>query len=97
MATGQSIAAELGPRNALLLHLITSERGFKGTNDSSTHHLTGDIIKEEFKTIDGALKVPEEPGLVLEIDEEKLRKYHELYKAGIYRQEAGIGRKDMNL
>lgn len=97
IVTGQSSAAELGPRNALLLHLITSERTFKGTNDSSTHHLTGDIIKEEFKIVHGTLKVPEGPGLGVEIDEEKLRKYNEFYKAGIYRHEAGIGRKEMNL
>ena len=97
IATGQSSAAELGPRNALLLHLITSERAFKGTNDSSTHHLTGDIIKEEFTTVNGTLKVPEGPGLGVEIDEEKLRKYNELYRSGLYRHEEGIGRKELNL
>ena len=31
IVTGQSTAAELGPRNALLLHLYTAERAFKGT------------------------------------------------------------------
>lgn len=97
IATGQSSAAELGPRNALLLHLITSERGFKGTNDSSTHHLTGDIIKEEFKTVEGTLRAPEAPGLGVEIDEEKLRRYHELYRSGLYRHEPGLGRKEMPL
>ncbi|MFQ6053400.1 MAG: enolase C-terminal domain-like protein, partial [Candidatus Bathyarchaeia archaeon] len=90
-------AAELGPRNALLLHLITSERAFKGTNDSSTHHLTGDIIKEEFKTVDGALTAPEGPGLGVEIDMEKLKKYHEVYRSGLYRHEPGLGRENMHL
>jgi glucarate dehydratase len=97
IVTGQSSAAELGPRNALLLHLIISERTFKGTNDSSTHHLTGDIIKEEFKTIDGALTVPDGPGLGVEIDEEKLKKYNGIYESGTYRHEPGIGRKDAHL
>lgn len=95
--TGQSTAAELGPRNALLLHLITSERAFKGTNDSSTHHLTGDIIANEFKTVKGTLAVPEGPGLGVEIDEAKLRKYHEVYESGLYRHEPGLGRKDQYL
>lgn len=97
IATGQSSAAELGPRNALLLHLITSERTFKGTNDSSTHHLeppSGDIIKDEFKTIDGTLKVPEGPGLGVEIDEEKLERYHQLYESGEYEDKPGSGKKN---
>jgi L-alanine-DL-glutamate epimerase-like enolase superfamily enzyme len=97
IVTTQSSAAELGPRNALLLHLITSERSFKGTNDSSTHFLespSSDIIKEEFKTVNGTLKVPDGPGLGVEIDMEKLAKYNELYKTGKYQNEPGLGRKD---
>ncbi|MFC2002922.1 mandelate racemase/muconate lactonizing enzyme family protein [Chloroflexota bacterium] len=100
ITTGQSSAAELGPRNALLLHLMTSERSFKGTNDSSTHFLeppSGDIIKEEFRTVDGTLKVPEGPGLGVKIDEEKLAHYHELYASGKYRHAPGLGRKDSHL
>ena len=97
IVTGQSTCAELGPRNALLLHLMTAERAFKSTNDSSTHHLeppAGDIITEEFRTVDGTLKVPEGPGLGVEIDEEKLERYHELYESGEYRHGPGLGRKN---
>jgi L-alanine-DL-glutamate epimerase-like enolase superfamily enzyme len=94
IATGQSSAAELGPRNALMLHLITSDRTFKGTNDSSTHHLTGDIIKNEFKTVEGTLSVPEGPGLGVEIDQEKLKKYQEIYRSHLYQHEPGLGRKN---
>lgn len=96
--TGQSTAAELGPRNALLLHLFTAERSFKGTNDSSTHLLerpSSDIIKNEFRTENGTLRVPESPGLGVEIDEKKLAKYHELYVKGKYKPHGpGLGRKD---
>ena len=97
IATGQSNCAELGPRNALQLHLITAERVFRSTNDSSTHHLeppSGDIIKEEFRTVDGTLKVPEGPGLGIEIDEDKLAHYNELYESGKYRPEPGLERKN---
>ncbi len=76
--TGQSSASELGPRNALLLHLYTAERSFQGTNDNSTHFLeppSGDIIKNEFRVENGTLKVPEGPGLGVELDEEKVQKY----------------------
>jgi len=97
IVTGQSSCAELGPRNALLLHLITSERAFQGTHDSSTHHLeppSGDIIKQEFRTVNGTLQVPEAPGLGVEIDEEKLAQYNEIYKSGKYKHGPGLGRKD---
>jgi L-alanine-DL-glutamate epimerase-like enolase superfamily enzyme len=97
IVTGQSSAAELGPRNALLLHLMTAERAFKGTNDSSTHYLeppSGDIIKNEFRTIDGTLTVPEGPGLGVEVDEGKLEHYHRIYKSGKYQHGPGLGRKD---
>lgn len=97
VVTGQSTCAELGPRNALMLHLITSERAFKGTNDSSTHHLeppSGDIIKDEFRTVNGTLTVPEAPGLGVEIDEEKLDRYRRLYESGQYIHEPGLGRSE---
>ena len=100
--TGQSTASELGPRNALLLHLYTAERTFKGTNDNSTHFLeppSGDIIKNEFRVVNGTLRAPEGPGLGVELDEEKVAKYHELYLSSEkYRKhEPGLGRKDSYL
>ena len=98
IVTGQSSCAELGPRNAFLLHLITSERAFKGYHDSSTHHLeppSGDIIREEFRTVNGTLRVPEGPGLGLEIDEKKLQHYHDVYKSGKYNEVGpGLGRRN---
>ena len=102
IVTGQSSASELGPRNALMLHLYTAERAFKGTNDNSTHFLeppSSDIIRNEFKVVNGTLQVPEGPGLGIEIDEEKVAKYHELYiSSEKYRKhEPGLGRKDPHL
>ncbi len=102
IVTGQSTASELGPRNALLLHLYTAERAFKTTCDNSTHFLeppSSDIIKNEFRVNNGTLKAPEGPGLGVEIDEEKVAKYHELYLSNEkYRKhEPGLGRKDSYL
>jgi L-alanine-DL-glutamate epimerase-like enolase superfamily enzyme len=100
ITTGQSSCAELGPRNALILHLITSERSFKSTNDSSTHHLeppSGDIIENEFRTVNGTLKVPEGPGLGVEIDEKKLNYYHQIFLSGKYKHAPGLGRKNTYL
>ncbi len=97
IVTGQSSAAELGPRNAFMLHFIASERAFKGTNDSSTHLLeppSGDIIKNEFRTINGTLTVPEGPGLGVEINKKKIEHYHKTYLSGKYRHAPGLGKKN---
>ena len=95
--TGQSSAAELGPANAELLHWITSNPAFTSTNDSSTHLLeppAGDIIKDEFRTVDGCLTVPEGPGLGIEIDEKKLKKYHDYWLKGKYKPRGRSTRTD---
>ena len=43
--------------------------------------------------MNGTLKVPEGPGLGVEIDEEKLAKYQELYIKGDYKPHGtGLGR-----
>jgi len=97
IVTGQSNAAELGPRNALMLHYMATERVFRATNDSSTHHLeapSGDIIKNEFRTNQGTLNPPDGPGLGIEIDHDKLAHYEELFKSGKYNHGAGLGRVD---
>jgi len=96
-ATCQSSAAELGPENAYHLHWITSSPEFTGTNDNSTHLLeppSWDIINNEFKTINGTLKVPEGPGLGVELDPVKLAQSEELSKQGKYSHEKGLGQKD---
>lgn len=95
--TGQSSAAELGPANAELLHWISSNLAFTRTNDSSTHLLespSGDIIKDEFKTKNGCLTIPEGLGLGIEIDEEKLKKYNKIWLTRKYKVEQGLPRTD---
>ena len=98
--TGQSSAAELGPGNAFNLHWITSNASFTGTNDSSTHLLeppSEDIIKNEFRTENGCLTVPEGPGLGIEIDEAKLEKYNKIWLLNKYPVEPGISRTNTYL
>ena len=95
--TGQSTCAELGPRNTFILQLIASERSFKGTNDSSTHHLeppSGDIIKDEFRTVKGTLPILDKPGLRVEVDPAKLDMFHLIWKSGIYQHEPSLGRNE---
>jgi L-alanine-DL-glutamate epimerase-like enolase superfamily enzyme len=95
--TGQSSAAELGPANAEMLHWITSNPAFTGTNDNSTHLLeppSGDVIKNEFRVKNGCLAVPENPGLGIEIDEVKIKKYNDLWRTRKQKDEPGLLRTD---
>jgi len=96
IAKGQSTCAELGPANAGLLHLITSTPAFTTTNQNSNHHLekSGDIITKPFKTVDGCLTVPEDPGLGVEIDKDKVEKWHKAWSNGEYKHKPGLGRAD---
>lgn len=94
IAKCQSSCAELGPANASLLHLVTATPAFTTTNQNSNHHLekSGDIITEPFKTLNGCLSVPEGPGLGIEIDKDKLDKWHKAWVDDKYGHKPGLGR-----
>ena len=90
-----SNAAELGPAHASQLHMVTSTPNFRIPNDNANHHLeppSGDIIKKSFITEHGCLTAPDGPGLGIEIDEEKLEYYHQIWLTGKYKHERGLGR-----
>ena len=46
--------------------------------DSHYHHQTEDVITEPWTYVDGCFRLPEGPGLGVEIDEEKLQKLERL-------------------
>jgi L-alanine-DL-glutamate epimerase-like enolase superfamily enzyme len=96
ICSGQSSAAELGPALAGWLHLIVSTTAFTGTNETSTHLLekSGDIITKPFKVVDSCLTAPEGPGLGVDVDEAKLKKWSKAYDEGLYVRKAGLPRAD---
>lgn len=69
--------AELGVATAAMIHLIASTPNFIFANDTHYHHLTDDILVEPFEFKNGLVRVPEKPGLGVEIDETKLKQYSE--------------------
>lgn len=74
-------SGELGIQLATMLHLGASLANLTFSADAHYHHLTDDIIKGGLLQYEnGAIKVPEGPGLGVELDREKLRQYSELYK-----------------
>jgi len=84
---GMHSGLETGVGLAAMLHIASSLPNLVYAVDAHYHHLTDDLIvggKMEYR--DGALPVPDGPGLGVEVDEEKLRE-----GARRYEVEGGLG------
>jgi L-rhamnonate dehydratase len=66
---------ELGISTAALLHIACSTPNILYAIDSHYHHQADDIITEPFRYEKGTIKVPEGPGLGVELDPAKVEKY----------------------
>lgn len=84
---GLHSGAEFGISQAAAIHLLASVPNLSAAADAHYHHLTDDIIAggRLRYTEDGSMAVPQGPGLGVELDRDKLAKYHEMAK----RQEMG--------
>ena len=74
-------SGELGIQLATMLHLGAVVPNLAFAADAHYHHLLDDIIeggKLEYE--DGAIRVPDGPGLGVRLDREKLAHYAELYR-----------------
>src|SRR5918998_3467525 len=74
-------SGELGIQLATMLHLGALLPGSQYTADAHYHHLCDDVIeggKLEYR--DGAIAVPDGPGLGVRLDRDKLAEYAELYE-----------------
>ena len=89
-------SGELGIQLATMLHLGASLPNLGFAADAHYHHLSDDIIKGgKLKYENGAIKLPEGPGLGVELDYDKLGQYSELYKElGGYPYDRDPGRPD---
>jgi len=89
-------SGELGIQLATMLHLgaVLPNLGFAA--DAHYHHLTDDVIAGgKMAYVDGAIAVPDGPGLGVTLDREKVRQYAELYKElGGYAYDRDPGRPD---
>jgi glucarate dehydratase len=79
-------SGELGIQLATMLHLGAVVPNLSNAADAHYHHLTDDIIVGgKLEYVDGKIKVPNKPGLGVELDRDKLGEYAELYfKLGGY-------------
>jgi glucarate dehydratase len=74
-------SGELGIQLATMLHLGAVIPGLAFAADAHYHQLTDDIIEGGLMRYEnGAIRVPDKPGLGVKLDREKLGKYSELYK-----------------
>jgi glucarate dehydratase len=87
-------SGELGIQLATMLHLGAVLPNLGYAADAHYHHLTDDIIVGGKMTYrDGAIRVPDAPGLGVRLDRDKLARYHELYRQlGSYPYDRDPGR-----
>ncbi|MFA5786928.1 MAG: enolase C-terminal domain-like protein [Actinomycetota bacterium] len=77
---GMHSGTEFGISMAAMLHVNASISSMSHQADSHYHYLTDDVITEPFTFSEGAISVPDAPGLGVELDQDKLARYHELYE-----------------
>jgi len=80
LGLGMHSDRELGVSTAAMLHLAAATPYMMYASDSHYHDQVDDIITRPFKYRDGCMHVPQGPGLGVELDEDKIEKYHRHYK-----------------
>jgi glucarate dehydratase len=87
-------SGELGIQLATMLHLGAVLPNWSYTADAHYHHLTDDVIAGgPMRYESGAIRVPDAPGLGVELDRDKLARYHELFRRlGSYPYDRDPGR-----
>ena len=68
-------AHDLVPKTAAMLHIVVSSPQFTLANDCTYYGLSDDIIRDPFRITRGRMRVPEAPGLGIEISAEKVRRF----------------------
>jgi L-alanine-DL-glutamate epimerase-like enolase superfamily enzyme len=68
-------AFDLGIRTAAILHAVYGIPGFTLPSDTAYYGWQDDIIMDPFTIENGAIRVPQQPGLGVEINHNKIREY----------------------
>ncbi|GAB4143359.1 MAG: enolase C-terminal domain-like protein [Planctomycetaceae bacterium] len=66
---------DLGPKTAAMIHVAAAGPAYSLANDSTYYGLEDDVLVEPFEIVNGKIAVPITPGLGLECDPEKLKRY----------------------
>jgi glucarate dehydratase len=81
LGVGMHSDRELGISTAAMLHLAVSTPSLTYAIDSHYHDQVDDLIETPFEYKKGSFTVPEGPGLGVNVDWDKVEKYHRLYKS----------------
>lgn len=89
-------SGELGIQLATMLHLGAVLPNLTFAADAHYHHLQDDIIEGgKLEYVNGAIQVPETPGLGVKLNRDKLEEYAELYReVGGYAYDRDPSRKE---
>ena len=79
LGVGMHSDRELGISTAAMLHLAAASPTIVYAIDSHYHDQVDDVITEPFVYRDGCFGVPTGPGLGVELDRDKVERYHRLY------------------
>jgi L-alanine-DL-glutamate epimerase-like enolase superfamily enzyme len=66
---------DLGLKTAAIAHVAAATPNFSGPNDTCYHGLVDDVLVEMLRFAGGKIKVPQGPGLGVEVDEGKVEQY----------------------
>ncbi len=79
VGVGMHSDRELGISTAAMLHLASLPQNLTYAIDSHYHDQVDDILVKPLRYIDGHMAVPTGPGLGVEVDWDKVGRYHEAY------------------
>lgn len=68
-------AHDLGLKTAAMLHIAASTASFSLANDCTYYSLEDDVLTDRLTIQRGRMSVPERPGLGVEVDPKRVRKY----------------------
>jgi glucarate dehydratase len=80
LGIGMHSDRELGISTSAMLHLAAATPYITYAIDSHYHDQVDDLITEPFVYQNGCMKVPDGPGLGVELDRDKLARYHAAYE-----------------
>jgi len=66
---------DLGPKTAAMVHVAASGSAYSMPNDSTYYGLEDDVITERIEIVNGRIRVPDRPGLGIEVDRDRLERY----------------------
>lgn len=75
--------SDLGITTSAYCHLIASSSAFLHANQTNYYALSDDVTKEKLTFTDGCIDVPETPGIGVELDPVKMRKYSREYETKV--------------